>query len=94
MRKRALLPTASKTLVEILTCHVARCAVDWTPMQAIEESCCDDADSCTSGAPTVCSPTCAVTFLPYFAQCAQAVWGAQPTFQASMQIFHDTCMRG
>ena len=38
--------------------------------------------------------TCAVTFLPYFAQCAQAVWGAQPTFQASMQSFHDTCMRG
>jgi hypothetical protein len=61
-------------------------------MAGIQAACCDDAASCTSGAPTICSPACAITFLPFYSQCAATVWGNQPTFAATMQSFHDTCM--
>ena len=63
-------------------------------MSDIQSTCCDDAASCTSGAPTVCSASCAIVFLPYQAQCAATVWGNQPTFAASMSTFRETCLHG
>ena len=91
-----------------LDCPVARAAYGATPKQIagrctqlatqamsdIQNTCCDDAASCTSGAPTVCSASCAIVFLPYQAQCAATVWGNQPTFAASMSTFRETCLHG